>query len=694
MPTGQPNRTPLDGSRPSRFGRFLMLSLVCGSLAMVAAVWGYYRVQKRETETATMGELFAVARGKTDQIANWRRERIGDGRVVMASPVMRGIRRILSARRMSAADRADALDLMRRMASQFLYADVTLVEMDGSVALRMNEETTEGAQFVKHSRGELAREAVKAGDVLLSDLRPDTRWGHPMMALTIPIADAGAMILDIDPSHFLYPYLESWPGRSRTAESLLVRLEGNEIVILSKPRNESGSTLFSRRKQTQKLPRDAVLDSGWAMEGADYRGVPVLATIRRVADSPWLLICKIDAAEVDTPVRRLGWEMALVIALLALANAAIVGLIWRGREARAHSEREAWFYAIANDTPAYLWMASPEYENSFINQPLGTFLGTGERPLSTAWSDYVHPDDAGRARARFLECLKAHRAYTDEFRLRRFDGEYRLVINEAVPRFSPRGDFLGFAGSVLDITDRRNAEDQLHSANDALASQLEEEIRKEREIQELSARLIGAQEEERKRLARELHDDLNQQIAALSIAMGNLKRHIPEEQADSRAQSDRIHERLVHVAETVRRLSHELHPAILQYSGLAAALRSYCNEFGAVTGVHVSVAIDGEFDGVPQGAALCLYRITQEALRNVSKHAKVAAATVTLCRADGVLSLAIADRGAGIDPALRDAAAGLGLISIRERTRLAGGTLQISSIPNEGTTIRVQIPIA
>jgi hypothetical protein len=127
----------------------------------------------------------------------------------------------------------------------------------------------------------------------------------------------------------------------------------------------------------------------------------------------------------------------------------------------------------------------------------------------------------------------------------------------------------------------------------------------------LGARLIGAQEEERKRLARELHDDLNQQIAAMSIAMGNLKRHIPEERADARAQSDRIHQKLVNLAESVRHMSHELHPAILQYSGLAPALQSYCKEFGALTGVQVSLTSNGEFDGVPSGTALCIYRIAQ-----------------------------------------------------------------------------------
>jgi len=214
----------------------------------------------------------------------------------------------------------------------------------------------------------------------------------------------------------------------------------------------------------------------------------------------------------------------------------------------------------------------------------------------------------------------------------------------------------------------------------------------ERKIKALSGRLMNAQEAERARIARELHDDLSQQIAALSIAMGNLKRHMPEEQADARAQGDRIHQKLVLAAETVRRISHELHPAILQYSGLAAALQSYCDEFGGLTGVQVSLTVDGEFDRVPCAAALCLYRIAQEALQNVAKHAKVAAAAVEIRHSGGLSSLTGSDNGVGIEPGRAEATDGLGLVSIEERTRLAGGSLEIASKPNQGTSITARIP--
>jgi PAS domain S-box-containing protein len=675
-----------------RLGRILILSLTCGCLAMIAAVWWYYTVEKAETEAATLRGTFAVAAGQTAQVANWRRERLGDGHVLMSSAIMRTARRALSSPTIAEADRQDLLDLMRRLAEVFLYADATLVDLDGFVRLRLHEEQTGGAEFKQRSRRELTRQANQANDVLLSDLNSQTRDAKPMISLTVPVQNLGGLILDIDPSRFLYPYLESWPGSSLTAESLLVRREGDELVYLNRSRQTPALAPFTRKPLTLSLPPDQVLDAGWSLETNDYRGVPVIGTIRRVPGTDWFLVCKMNVAEVTAPLHRLGWEMALITLLIGLANAAGAVSIWRGQQARMHREREAWFQSVANDTPAYLWMTSAAGETSFINLPFRKFLGTDRESLSS-WTTYLHPDDVDHMQILFREAVAQTRGYNAEFRIRRFDGEYRTVASEAVPRFSAPSRFLGLAGSVIDITGRRRAEEQLRTANDHLQTELAERIRNEREIQTLSARLLGAREDERKRLARELHDDLNQQVAAVSLAIGNLKRNIPAEQLEARAQADRIHQKLVQIAETVRRMSHELHPAILEYHGLAAAMRSCCTEFGTLTGIKVSLTTDGSFENVPAPTALCVYRVTQEALQNVAKHARTSSATVELSHASGILRLTVSDSGAGMEPAKVDARTGLGLVSIRERVRFAGGTVEISSELNLGTRLTVRIPL-
>ena len=683
-------KSPAGDRIPGRLGRVLIISLTFWSLAAVAAVWRYYTVQKRAIEEAAMRETSAVAAGKSAQISNWRSERIGDGHVVMSSPVLETARRVLSSRATAERDRANLQDLMRRLADAFLYTDISLVDLDGDVRVRLNEKSAAAPEYGIESRKELARRASQIHEEFLSELTQETSGRQPRMALVAPVTDLGAFILDIDPSRFLYPYLENWPGTIRTRQCELVRRDGDGLLTLN-TNLHAGLVAFRHRAIHGKSPPEAMLDAGFTTRGVDYRGVPIIGTARWIPNSPWYVIAKMDAAEVDEPVRRLGWEMALATALIGMANAAGAGLIWRNQQARIHRDREAWFYAAANDTPAYLWMSSPAQENSFVNKPLQQFLGIDRESLADTWPDYVHPEDAPRTRASYAAAMEQKRGYTDEFRVRRFDGEYRTVAGEVVPRFSATGQFLGFAGALVDITGRRRAEEQLRATNAKLEAELAETVRKEKEIQALSARLIGAREEERRRLAHELHDDLNQQIAAISIGVGNLKLRIPAVETAARAQSDRIHQKLVDLAEAVRRMSHELHPAILEYRGLTAALRACSNEFTAMTHINVALKTDGSFDDVPSSTALCIYRITQEALQNVAKHARAESAQVELGRTDGVLCLKVSDNGIGMQPT--GDGTGLGLLSMKERVRVAGGTVEFWSEPGKGTAVTVRVPV-
>jgi two-component system sensor histidine kinase UhpB len=175
--------------------------------------------------------------------------------------------------------------------------------------------------------------------------------------------------------------------------------------------------------------------------------------------------------------------------------------------------------------------------------------------------------------------------------------------------------------------------------------------------------------------------------------MSNLRKQIPAEQTGAREQSKRIQQNMAQVSESIRRLSHELHPAVLEHSGLGAALRDYCSEFGLLTHIQVSCKTDGCFGNMPPEVALCVFRVTQEALQNVAKHARVAQAEVELTRADGQICLTVSDRGAGMALDRAGMPAGLGLVSIKERTRLVNGTFRIRSEPNQGTTLSLKIPV-
>jgi len=669
---------------PARHGRILIASLIVGSLAMVAVLGRYYARQRDAIRAAATQELAAIARVKASQIANWRSERLGDGRVQAASGTMRIARRILSSPATSAADWADLLAVMSSLSQQFLYTGAALVDRDGKVRVQFAPDHP-----VPFHLRELARAAAQADDVTLEDLYLDADLGRPLMALTIPVHGLGALILEIDPARFLYPYIASWPVPSATAESFLGRQEGNNQYLYLSDQGLRRTALVVRQPSPPVIVPDPLLGTGVLWRGLDYRGMPVLVVVQLVPDSGWFLDVKIDTAEVEAPVRRLSLEMALIMGLLGLTSVAGVGLIWRDRQVRMHQHQEALLQAVADDTPAYLWISFGAEANYILNKPLARFVGHG--PRGEGWIADLHPDDAERVGVHFRECLAERREFFDEFRLRRFDGEYRWVVDQAVPRLSAQKDFLGYAGAILDITERRQAEEQLREANTALAAELAERTRNEQEIHSLSARLMNAQEEERARVARELHDDLSQQIAALSIAMGNLKRHAPHQEADVPEQSGRFQQKLVQLAETVRRISHQLHPAVLEHAGLVSALRAYCDEFGELTGIQVALRAEGSFDHLPPLVALGLYRIVQEALQNVAKHAQVKDAEVDLEYVEGMLSLTIADQGVGMELHPEQPPAGLGLISIKERARLLNGVVAIQSKPNQGTTITVKL---
>jgi signal transduction histidine kinase len=211
---------------------------------------------------------------------------------------------------------------------------------------------------------------------------------------------------------------------------------------------------------------------------------------------------------------------------------------------------------------------------------------------------------------------------------------------------------------------------------------------------ELAGRLMSAQEEERRRIARDLHDDVTQELAAQSITLSTLTDRLPgEAPADVREDLTRLQARTVEMAKTIRDLSHSLHPGVLQHAGLVPALRGYCRGFEREHGLPVSFQADGELGTVPPDVALCLYRATQEGLANVAQHAAARHARVTLGRKGEVVTLTIWDDGRGFDPVDARRRQGLGLISLDERARLIGARLTIDSRAQRGTELRVVVPL-
>jgi signal transduction histidine kinase len=265
-----------------------------------------------------------------------------------------------------------------------------------------------------------------------------------------------------------------------------------------------------------------------------------------------------------------------------------------------------------------------------------------------------------------------------EYRLRRHDGDYRWLVDRGVPRFAPDGRFAGYIGACTDVTERWRAADDLRAS--------------QRELRRLAGRLIEAQEGERRRVARELHDDLSQGLALLSIDLDLIARRPPASTADLVERLREVSARVRELSSAVHDLSHQLHPSKLEHLGLDAALRGLCAEVGQHHGLTVRYVSGAVPEAIPEVTAVCLYRITQEALRNVVKHARTDHVRVELTGAAGRLRLQVGDDGVGFDSAARGDG-GLGLISMRERLALVGGRIVIDARPGGGTRIDVCVPL-
>jgi PAS domain S-box-containing protein len=233
-------------------------------------------------------------------------------------------------------------------------------------------------------------------------------------------------------------------------------------------------------------------------------------------------------------------------------------------------------------------------------------------------------------------------------------------------------EIMGVVVAFVDITERKLAEEALSS---------------------VSRRLIDAQERERTRIARELHDDIVQRLALLTIGLDELQQRSSAMPAELVNRISDVRDQAAEITVDVQSLSHELHSSKLQYLGLAAAMKGFCEEFGEQQHVDVDFAFRDLPNPVAQDISLCLFRVLQEALRNSAKHSKVSKFEVNLWGTDLDVHLKVSDLGAGFHP---DAAAGrgLGLVSMQERLQLVNGTLSIQSQPERGTTIHARVPLS
>jgi len=349
--------------------------------------------------------------------------------------------------------------------------------------------------------------------------------------------------------------------------------------------------------------------------------------------------------------------------------------------AEALRESEERLRVLLESTNAIPWMADAEtWDFTYVGPQAVQLLGF---PLEDwyepqFWADHIHPDDLKWAMDYCTKSSQKLTHYEFDYRMVASDGR-EVWLHDIVSVESHEGKPFLLRGFMIDITERKLAQNAIEQQRQELAT--------------LTGRLLEVQETERRKIARELHDDVTQRLAALAMEASRFEQTegMTIEQVQQCLRDQR--KRIVNISRDIHGLSRQLHPSILDDLGLIKAIGSECNTLNERQQIDVEFKSDIDAKILSKNQALCLYRVVQESLRNTAKHAQTQTALVDLSRSDGVVRLTIADQGIGFERKALGQSAGIGLACMEERVRLCRGQFVLQTDPGKGTTVLVELPL-
>jgi PAS domain S-box-containing protein len=427
--------------------------------------------------------------------------------------------------------------------------------------------------------------------------------------------------------------------------------------------------------QSKALPLSRAVRKGesiqqeeWTILRPDGRKVPILCTAAPIRDSQGAITGGVVGYQDITDRKRV-------------------------EEALRESEQR--FRELADSMPQLVWTADPDGHVDYYNVRHRELRGIERLADGTyQWDPVLHAEDEAPTVEAWRRACRTGEIYQIEHRVLLIDGSYRWHLSRGIPVRDEAGWIVKWFGTATDIENVKKAEAQLRQLNETLEQKVAERTRvaeeRTRELQALAVELIEAEERERQRVSRLLHDDLQQMLAAAKMQLHT----VPESMSGEPG--------LVHVGKILddsiavsRRLSHELSPPVLFSSGLVGGLHWLAAEMEEKFGLRIDLKATPDEISLSDPLKIFLFRAAKELLFNVVKHAASKNAALDLSRSNGHLVLAVSDRGNGFDPGIlcTGHAKGLGLISLRERAHAFGGGLKIESEPGRGSRFMLEIPI-
>ncbi len=359
------------------------------TIAIGVAEYVFYSRQQAAVKSAKAEELSAIADLRVNDIIAWRNERLADAGMIADDPATGQILQILLSDPSNRSVRQELREWMGLLREDSHYLAVLLVDTSLGVIQSSPEKNTS----IAPRAAKFVREAMAARTETLTDFFMDDVRQTAYLDLVVPVLvedrsdhtkkSLGALVLRVDPNQYLYPVLQVWPTPSQTSEVLLARREGDQVVYLNELRHRKQTALSLRLPLSDVQLPAAIAVSGrtGTVEGIDYRGVPVLAVTRRIPDTSWFLVAKVDMEEIEAPGRERGWMIGLVVGLLVLsAGSTVVSLSWNesAKQFRTRYESE-----IERQTMAQNFQSLTKYANDpiLLTNPAGTIIEANDRAL-------------------------------------------------------------------------------------------------------------------------------------------------------------------------------------------------------------------------------------------------------------------------------------------------------------------------
>ena len=357
------------------------------------------------------------------------------------------------------------------------------------------------------------------------------------------------------------------------------------------------------------------------------------------------------------------------------------------------------FRALVNASSDVVYRMSPDWSEMRELDGRGFIADTG-KPRKDWLNEYIHPDDQPIVLRTIREAVRTKSMFELEHRVRRTDGTLGWTNSRAVPLLNVNGEILEWFGAASDVTARKEAEENFRK----LAQTLDAEVRartreleeQSNQVRELSWRLLTSQDEERRHIARELHDSAGQTLTVLGISLAQLAQKTGRNAPEFATETEQIQETVQQLHREIRTTSYLLHPPLLDENGLYSAISWYLQGLLERSGLEVQLDIPKEFGRLPRDMELVIFRLVQECLTNIHRHSESETASIRIAREPNQISLDIRDQGKGMSPArlaeIQSGRSGVGIGGMRERLRQFEGIMKIES-DSSGTRIFATIPL-